>query len=124
MAAARGAPAKTVEEYLTRLPPEQQAALQRLRKIIRAAAPKATEVISYQMPGYKHAGYLVGFAAFKDHCSFFVGTALVNAHEAELKGFDTTKGGIHFSPEKPLPAAFVRKIVKARIAQNEGRRGA
>ena len=121
MAAKRNTPAKTVDEYLANVPPGQRTALRKLRKIIQAAAPKATEVISYQMPGYKHGGYLVGFAAFKDHCSFFVGTALVNAHKAELEGFDTTKGGIHFTPERPLPAALVRKIVKARIAQNEGR---
>jgi len=121
MAAKKGGAAKTVDDYLARVPPGQRTALQSLRKTIRAAAPQATEVISYQMPGYKHAGYLVGFAAFKDHCSFFVGTSLVRSYKAELKRFDTTKGGIHFGPEKPLPAALVRELVKARIAENEGR---
>jgi uncharacterized protein YdhG (YjbR/CyaY superfamily) len=73
-------------------------------------------------PAYKHAGYLVGFAAFTEHCSLFVGAYLVHVHAAALKGFITTKGGIHFTPEKPLRAALARKIVKERIAQNEGRR--
>src|SRR3989454_456296 len=68
--------ASSVAAYLRAVPPAPRAALQRLRETIKAAAPDATEVISYGIPSFKHHGYLVGFAAFKNHCSFFPGTAL------------------------------------------------
>jgi len=67
----KSAPAKNVDEYLAGVPKEARATLEKLRKTIKAAAPRATEVISYQMPMYKQNGMLVGFAAFKDHCSLF-----------------------------------------------------
>ncbi len=119
----RTAPARDVNAYLAALPQEQRAALQKLRKIIKGAAPQATEVISYRIPVYKHSGMLVGFAAFKNHCSFFVmGREALEAHQEELKRYDTAKGTIHFLPDKPLPAALVRKLVRARIAENESRR--
>jgi len=117
------APAKDVNAYLAALPKEQRAALQKLRKIIKAAAPKAAEVISYRIPVYKHQGMLVGFAAFKNHCSFFVmGREAMEAHKRELKRYSTARGTVHFTPEKPLPAALVRKLVRARIAENDSRR--
>jgi uncharacterized protein YdhG (YjbR/CyaY superfamily) len=114
-------PAKTVEGYLAALPEEARATLEKIRKAIKAAAPKATEVISYQMPMYKHNGMLVGFAAFKDHCSFFPGANPVATFKDELKAYKTSKGTIRFPIGKPLPAALVKKIVKARIAENEKR---
>jgi uncharacterized protein YdhG (YjbR/CyaY superfamily) len=67
---------------------------------------------------------LVGFAAFKDHCSFFPGAAVINAHKEELKRYDTSKGTIRFPASKPLPAALVRKFVKARIQENKARAAA
>ena len=114
-------PAKTVEAYLAALPEEARATLEKIRKAIKAAAPKATEVISYQMPMYKHHGLLVGFAAFKDHCSFFPGANPVATYKDELKAYKTSRGTIRFPIGKPLPAALVRKLVKARIAENEKR---
>ena len=114
--------AKDVDEYLAAIPPDQRAALERLRKMIRAAAPKATEGISYGMPGYKYLGALVYFAAFKDHCSFFPASGkLIRAHQRELAGYETAQGTIHFTVDKPLPAALVKKLVKARVAENEAR---
>lgn len=114
--------AKDVDEYLAAVPPDQRAALERLRKIIRAAAPKATEVISYGMPGYKYLGALVYFAAFKNHCSFFPASGkLIRAHQRELAGYELSKGTIRFTLDKPLPATLVRKLVKARAAENEAR---
>jgi uncharacterized protein YdhG (YjbR/CyaY superfamily) len=115
-----GGPAKSVDAYLATVPAKERAALEELRATIKAAAPEAVEGISYGMPGFKHGGYLAGFAAFKDHCSFFPGTT-IEAFRADLRGFQTTKGGIHFTAEKPLPAALVRKIIKARIKENEAR---
>ena len=116
----RPAPApKTVDEYLARVPPRFRAALQRLRKIIQAAAPDAVQIISYQMPAYRQNGMLVYYAAFKDHCSLFVGSARVRRQfSAELKPFVGGKGTVRFTPDRPLPADLVRRIVKARVSEN------
>jgi uncharacterized protein YdhG (YjbR/CyaY superfamily) len=118
---AKSAPAKDVDEYLAGVPKEARATLEKLRKTIKAAAPMASEVISYQMPMYKHHGMVVGFAAFKDHCSIFPGSAVIDTYKKELKHYDTSKGTIRFPANKPLPAALVKKLVKARIAENEAR---
>jgi uncharacterized protein YdhG (YjbR/CyaY superfamily) len=120
----KGALAKDVDAYLAEVPEEARATLEKLRKTIKAAAPRATEVISYQMPMYKQNGMLVGFAAFKDHCSLFPGAAVINAHKEEFKRYDTSKGTIRFPASKPLPAALVKKLVKARIEENEARAAA
>ena len=118
---AKSALAKNVDEYLAGVPNEARATLAKLRKTIKAAAPMASEVISYQMPMYKHHGMVVGFAAFKDHCSIFPGSAVMDAYKVEPKHYDTSKGTIRFPANKPLPAALVKKLVKARIAENEAR---
>jgi uncharacterized protein YdhG (YjbR/CyaY superfamily) len=118
---AKSAPPKDVDEYLADVPKEARATLEKLRKAIKAAAPRASEVISYQMPMYKQNGMLVGFAAFKDHCSLFPGPAVIKAHQEELKGYKTSKGTIRFPSDKPLPAALVKKLVKTRIRENEAR---
>jgi uncharacterized protein YdhG (YjbR/CyaY superfamily) len=115
--------AKNIDEYLAAVPPTARAALEKLRKTIRAAAPKATEVISYQIPIFKYLGPLVGFAAFKNHCSFFVmGTSVMRAHKHELEPYPTATATILFPAEKPLPVALVKKLVRARIKENEARR--
>ena len=118
---AKSAPARDVDEYLAGVPKEARATLEKLRRTIKAAAPMASEVISYQMPMYKHHGMVVGFAAFKDHCSIFPGSAVMDVYKKELKHYDTSKGTIRFPANKPLPAALVKKLVKARIAENEAR---
>ncbi len=113
----------SVSDYMKAVPPAQRTLLKKLRQTIRAAAPKATEVISYGIPGYKHYGMLVYFAAFKDHCSLFgVGTGLMKEHAKALAPFKKSKGTIQFTVDKPLPLPLVRKLVKARVAQNEARR--
>jgi len=112
----------SVAAYLRALPPPSRVALQKLRKTIKAAAPQATEVISYGMPMFKHHGMLVGYAAFKAHCSLFMSTAITNALKKELAPYDTSKGTIRFTADRPLPTALVKKLVKARIAQNEHKR--
>lgn len=117
----KSAQAKTVDEYLAGVPKEARATLEKLRQTIKAAAPMATEGISYQMPMYKHHGMVVGFAAFKDHCSIFPGSAVMDAHKVELSRYNTSKGTIRFPANKPLPAALVKKLVKARIKENEAR---
>ena len=112
----------SVATYLKAVPPAPRAALQQLRKTIKAAAPEATEVISYGIPMFKHHGMLVGYAAFKQHCSLFMSTYFTKAFKQELASYDVSKGTIRFTPDKPLPAALVRRLVKARIAQNERKR--
>jgi uncharacterized protein YdhG (YjbR/CyaY superfamily) len=116
---------KSVDDYLAALPEDSRATLEKLRATIRAAAPKATEGISYQVPTFKHQGRpLVGFGATKNHCAFYVMSPdVVRAHQVELERYETGKGSIRFQAGKPLPATLVRKLVKARIAEIEtGRR--
>jgi uncharacterized protein YdhG (YjbR/CyaY superfamily) len=112
--------AATVDEFLGDVPEEQRAALQDLRRVIQAAAPDATEVINYGVPMFKLNGKnLVSFGAAKDHCSFYVQSpAVLEAHAAEVKGFKTSKGTISFTPDRPIPADLVAKLVKARIIEN------
>jgi uncharacterized protein YdhG (YjbR/CyaY superfamily) len=116
--------AATVGEYLRAVPAKQRAALQKVRKIIRAAAPGSVEAISYGIPAIKHRGrMLLYFAAFKQHNSVYpVGKAFIAAHRDELEGYYTSgKGTLRFPAEKPLPAALLKKLVKWRIKDNAKR---
>ncbi len=114
----------SVEDYLAALPEESRAALEKLRKTIKAAAPEATETISYQMPTFKeHVRFLVSYAAFKDHCSLFPASkAVIKALGEELKPYFTGKGTIRFRVDKPLPVTLVKKVVKARLEENAAHR--
>jgi len=115
-------PAKNVDEYLAAAPEDVRSVLEKLRKTIRSAAPKAEEVISYQIPMFKYHGPLVFFAAFRNHCSFYVvSKPIMDVFTSELKPWDTSGTTIHFSAKNPLPASLVKKIVKARIEENEAR---
>ena len=115
--------AKSIDEYLAALSDDQRAALEKLRKTIRAAAPKAEECISYQLPAFRLNGMLVAFGATANHCAFYpMSSSTVETHKDELKDYETSKGAIRFQPDEPLPAALVRKLVKARIAENELRK--
>jgi len=97
--------------------------LNRIRAAIRSAAPRgATEVISYGIPAFKHTGVLIWFAAFSNHCSLFPTAAVIEKFKKELKGFTISKGTIQFPTNKPLPAALVKKMVKARVAQLESKK--
>jgi uncharacterized protein YdhG (YjbR/CyaY superfamily) len=116
----RAAP-KTIDEYFAGVPEPARSTLKKIRATIRSAAPpEATETISYGIPTFHCKGPLVAFAAFSKHCSFFpMGASVLDALESELKGFRTSKGTLQFSLDKPLPTALVKKLVKARVAQNE-----
>ena len=120
---AKAAP-KSVDEYLARVPEPAHSTLKRLRAVIRSVVPpETTEVVSYGIPTFKYKRGLVAFAAFTNHCSFFpLGASALDLFSEELKEFRVSKGTLHFPLDKPLPAALVKKIVKARIAQNEGRK--
>ena len=115
---------KSVDEYLLYLPDAERTALEKLRKAIKVAAPQAEEYIWYGMPGYKYKGSLVYFAAFKKHCSFFVWRKVAADFAQELQDFKVVGSTIHFTPQKPLPAALVKKIVKLRVEENEERSAA
>lgn len=110
--------ANTHYDYLAALDSEKRTALEKLRKQIKAAAPKAEECMSYGVPGFRLNGkLLVSYGAAAKHCAFYPGS-IVQEFATELKNYDASgKGTIRFSPDKPLPSALVRKIVKARIAQ-------
>lgn len=106
----------SVDEYLARLDAGKRAALQRLRKDIHAAIPRAEECISYQMPAFRLDGrVLVWFGAGASHCAFYPG-GVVDQYRDALANYQTSKGTVRFQPEHPLPASLVRKLVKARQA--------
>jgi uncharacterized protein YdhG (YjbR/CyaY superfamily) len=115
---------QTVEGYLKALSREKRVALDRLRKTVRAVVPEAEECLSYQVPAFRLDGrFLVGLGAATHHCSFFPGSAAIEAHRGELKDYDTSKGTIRFQPDRPLPASLVRKLVKERVAALDRSRG-
>jgi uncharacterized protein YdhG (YjbR/CyaY superfamily) len=116
--------AQNVDEYLAGVPEPARGTLTKVRATIRSVVPpEATEAISYGMPAFRYKGALVGYAAFSKHCSFFpMSAALIASFQDELKDFETSKGTIRFPMDKPLPAALLKKMVKARIAQNELRK--
>ena len=120
----KGAP-KTVDEYLAGVPEPGHSTLIKMRAVIRSAVPaQATETISYGIPAFRHNGVVVWFAAFSGHCSLFPTAAVIEAFADELKGFSTSKGTIHFPIDKALPAALIKKLVKARVAQMQSKKRA
>jgi uncharacterized protein YdhG (YjbR/CyaY superfamily) len=114
-------PAKTVDDYIASAPANRRAALTKLRKTIKTAAPRATELVSYGMAGYKQGGKRVSyFAYWKSHTALY-GTSrqFIKANAAELKPYTQSKGTLQFPADKPLPYALVTKIVEARVAEIE-----
>jgi uncharacterized protein YdhG (YjbR/CyaY superfamily) len=125
MAAKPKIKAKSIDEYLEQVSDEQRTALEKMRKTIKSAAPKAEEYISYGLAAFRLDGRpLVAFGATANHCAFFpMDSTTMAAHADELADFDTSKVTIRFQPDKPLPAALVRKMVKGRIAAIANRGG-
>ena len=108
---------KSHDDYLAAVTEDKRGALQKLRNAIKRAAPKAEECISYQVPAFRLNGkFLVAYGAATNHCAFYPGST-VKALKDDLKGYDTSKGTIRFSADKPLPAALVRKLVRLRIEE-------
>lgn len=113
---------QSVDEYLQQFSEEQKASLQKLRKAIKEAAPEAEEGISYGMAAYRLNGVLVYFGGFQNHCSFFPGSySVIKEFNDQLKTFKTSKGTIRFPLDKPIPSGLIKKMVKARIKENEAR---
>jgi uncharacterized protein YdhG (YjbR/CyaY superfamily) len=116
---------QTIDEYLALVNDDKRAALQKLRRAIKSAVPEAEECISYQMPAFRLRGrMLVWFGAAANHCAFYPGASPIRAHKNELKAYGTSKGTIRFQADRPLPATLVRKLIKARIAENAVRKPA
>lgn len=109
----------TVDEYILQFPVEVQDVLQKLRAVIKAAAPEAEETISYQMPAFSLNGVLVYFAAWRDHIGFYPTSSGMNAFKEELSQYKGTKSSIHFPLTKPLPYELISQIVKFRVAENQ-----
>lgn len=115
-----GIPPKDIDTYLLDVSEPAKSTLAYIREIIRDTAPLAEEAISYQIPVYKYLGMLVGFGAFDKHCGFYVmSPALMESMKDELQGYKTATGTIRFPHDEALPEALIRKIVRARMAENE-----
>jgi uncharacterized protein YdhG (YjbR/CyaY superfamily) len=113
----------TIDEYLAGVPEPARGTLIKIRAAIKAAAPsETTETISYGMPAFKYKGILVWYAAFADHCSLFPSASIVEAFKDDLKDFSVSKGTIRFPLDKPLPAALVKRLVRARAELNESKK--
>lgn len=117
------AASSSVEAYLASLSGASRGALEELRETIKAAAPEATEAISYGMPAFKdHGRVLVYYAAFKHHYSLFPASkGALEAFREELRPYDVGKGTIRFRLDQPVPTALVTKLVKARLEENASR---
>lgn len=106
---------RTIDEYIAGFPPEVQPILQQVRATIRAAAPQASERISYQMPAYFQDGVLAYFGGFKKHIGFYPpvdGDAMLVRDAAPYAG---EKGNLRFALDQPIPHDLIRRIVEARV---------
>jgi uncharacterized protein YdhG (YjbR/CyaY superfamily) len=112
-------PVRNVDEYIAQAPKEVQDKLKELRAVIRATAPGAEERISYGMPYYEYKGRLVYFQLWKKHIGLYVPTPVVEEHQSELKGYETTKATVRFPLDEQLPLALIEKLVKARVRKND-----
>jgi uncharacterized protein YdhG (YjbR/CyaY superfamily) len=114
----------SIDDYLASVPEPARTTLSKIRAIIRSTVPpETTEAISYGIPTFKYKGSLFAFAAFAKHCSLFpMSAALIAKYQNDLKAFPTSKGTIRFPVDKPPSAALIKKLVKARVAQNETRK--
>jgi len=115
---------KTIDEYLAGVSDDKRAALEKLRRTIKEVAPEAEERIYYRLPAFRlHGKMLMAFGAAVKHCALYpLSAATVEAFKDELKDYETSKGTIRFRPDHPLPDTLVRKLVQARIAENNGKK--
>lgn len=111
----------SVAAYIASFPPATRRQLSAIRKTIKAAAPKAEELISYQMPAYKYKGVLVYFAAFEKHIGFYATPTGHSAFKKELSKYKTGKGSVQFPLTEPLPLDLVKRIVLFRVKENDAK---
>src|SRR5580700_5482726 len=108
----------SVDGYISSFPPEVKILLKELRKTIRAAAPNAEEVISYNMPEYKLKGILVYFAGYKKHVGFYPTASGIANFRKEIENYKWSKGAIQFPINEKLPLPLIKRIVKFRLLQD------
>ena len=112
---------KNIDDYIGDFPKDVQRILRKLRSAIKKAAPLAKETISYRIPTFTFHGYLVHFAAFKDHVSLFPTSSPMNAFRRDLSPYKVSRGTIQFPSDRPLPLTLVGRIVKFRVQENLAR---
>ena len=113
---------KDIDAFIAAQPVALRPMLKQIRSVIRSVVPDAEELISYQVPSYKYHGMLVGFGVQKNGCSLYTMNAkLLGSLSKELKGLEYSKATLHFNPQRPLPVALIKKIVRRRIKENEER---
>lgn len=115
---------QSIDQYIATFPPAIQALLESVRATIKAAAPDATERISYQMPTFWLNGNLVHFAALKNHIGFYPTPSGIEAFQAETSMYKSTKGALQFPLDQSLPLDLIRRIVEFRVAENRGKAAA
>lgn len=121
--ASKPAAPRTVDEYFAAIPEPARGALRQIREAIRSVVPpESTEIISYKIPAFKHKKVLVWYAAFANHCSLFPTASVIEAFKDELKDYSTSKGTIHFPTDKPMPVELIKRLVRARVAENESKK--
>jgi len=107
-----------IDDYLDKYSGPEKAELEKVRSIVKAAVPEAEEVITYAMPGFKYKGkYLVAFSIFKDHLGLFPTSGPIETLKDKLTDFKTSKGGIQFTPKKPIPESLIKEIILTRLAE-------
>ncbi|HKQ23279.1 MAG TPA: DUF1801 domain-containing protein [Burkholderiales bacterium] len=109
---------KTIDEYISGFPPDVQAVLQKVRQIVRSAAPDAQEAISYQIPAFKLDGVLVYFAAFKKHIGFYPPIRGDAGMKKSVSAYAGPKGNLRFPLDQPIPYDLIKRITKLRLKQN------
>ncbi len=109
---------KDIDSYIATFPENVQALLEQVRHAIKTSAPKAEEVISYNMPAFKYHGILVYFAGYKNHIGFYSLPSGHKAFEKELSKYKQGKGSVQFPLDKPMPLALIKKMVKFRVKEN------
>lgn len=109
---------KTVDEYISSIPTGPKEKLEGLRNAIKQAAPKAEEVISYNIPAFKFHGMVTFYAAYKTHIGFYPTASAISLFKKELEKYELAKGTVRFPLDKPLPLALIKKIVKFKMSEN------
>jgi uncharacterized protein YdhG (YjbR/CyaY superfamily) len=110
-----------IDEYIAGFPPDVQKVLEKIRKIIRKAAPDAEETIKYRIPTFTLKGNLVHFAAFKEHIGFYPTPTGTEEFKNELSLYKGGKGSVRLPLDKPIPFGLISKIVKFRVEENSER---
>lgn len=109
---------KNIDEYIEQFPEDVQEILERIRRLVREAAPEATEKISYQMPTFYLKGNLVHFAAFSNHIGFYPTPSGITSFDHELAPYKRGKGSVRFPLDEPIPYDLIERIVRFRVREN------